>query len=56
MSTVTDPGGDSEAFLECGILAHGFVRLRCADCAHEKLVAFLQAARVLPIVRRPAHG
>ena len=29
-----------EAFLECGILAHGFVRVRCADCAHEKLVAF----------------
>jgi hypothetical protein len=28
-----------EAFLECGILAHGFLRLRCADCAHEKLVA-----------------
>ena len=29
-----------EAFLECGILAHGFLRVRCADCAHEKLVAF----------------
>jgi len=29
-----------EAFLECGILAHGFLRLRCANCAHEKLVAF----------------
>ncbi len=29
-----------EAFLECGILAHGFVRVRCAQCAHEKLVAF----------------
>jgi hypothetical protein len=28
------------ANLECGILAHGFLRLRCADCAHEKLVAF----------------
>ena len=27
-----------EAFLECGILAHGFLRLRCASCAHEKLV------------------
>jgi len=32
------PGVD--AFLECGILAHGFLRLRCADCGHEKLVAF----------------
>ena len=29
-----------DAFLECGILAHGFLRLRCADCAHDKLVAF----------------
>ena len=29
-----------EAFLECGILAHGFVRVRCTECAHEKLVAF----------------
>jgi hypothetical protein len=22
-----------DAFLECGILAHGFLRLRCAECA-----------------------
>jgi len=29
-----------DAFLECGILARGFLRLRCADCGHEKLVAF----------------
>ena len=29
-----------DAFLECGILAHGFVRLRCGDCGHDKLVAF----------------
>jgi Transposase zinc-binding domain len=29
-----------DAFLECGILAHGFLRLRCVDCAHDKLVAF----------------
>ncbi|MBM3345479.1 MAG: transposase [Betaproteobacteria bacterium] len=29
-----------EAFLECGVLAHGFLRVRCAGCAHEKLVAF----------------
>ena len=21
-----------DAFLECGILAHGFLRLRCGDC------------------------
>ncbi|MGH8549012.1 MAG: transposase [Methylococcales bacterium] len=29
-----------DAFLECGVLAHGFLRLRCTNCAHEKLVAF----------------
>lgn len=29
-----------DAFLECGVLAHGFLRLHCADCPHEKLVAF----------------
>jgi len=22
-----------DAFLECGVLAHGFLRLRCSDCA-----------------------
>ena len=29
-----------DACLECGILAHGFLRLRCGDCGHDKLVAF----------------
>ena len=29
-----------EAFLECGILAHGLLRLRCGGCGHDKLVAF----------------
>jgi hypothetical protein len=29
-----------DAFLECGILAHGFLRVRCTECGHEKLVAF----------------
>ena len=28
------------AFLACGILAHGFVRVRCEACARERLVAF----------------
>jgi len=28
------------AFLDCGILANGFLRLRCEDCHHEKLVTF----------------
>jgi hypothetical protein len=31
---------DFDGFLECGILAHGFLKLRCAGCGHEKLVAF----------------
>jgi hypothetical protein len=29
-----------DAFLECGILAQGFLRLRCGECGHDKLVAF----------------
>ena len=29
-----------DAFLECGILAHAFLRLHCGDCGHDKLVAF----------------
>jgi len=29
-----------EAYLECGILAHGFVRVRCASCRYEHPVAF----------------
>lgn len=29
-----------DTFLECGILAHGFLRLRCGACGHDKLVAF----------------
>ena len=29
-----------DAFLECGILAHGFLQLRCGECGHDKLLAF----------------
>jgi ribosomal protein S27E len=29
-----------ESFLRCGVLAHGFLRLKCSDCKHEKLLAF----------------
>ncbi len=29
-----------DAFLERGILAHGFLRLRCGGCGHDKLRAF----------------
>ena len=45
-----------DAFLECGILAHGFLRLRCGDCGHDKLLAFSCKRRgFCPFVRRPAH-
>src|SRR5215831_8818091 len=27
-------------FLKCGVLAHGFTRLRCTDCMFERLVPF----------------
>ncbi|MBK7963297.1 MAG: transposase zinc-binding domain-containing protein [Bdellovibrionales bacterium] len=30
----------SRSNLRCGILAHGFLRLKCEDCDHEHLVAF----------------
>ena len=29
-----------DEYLKCGILAHGFLRLKCADCKAERLVAF----------------
>jgi hypothetical protein len=29
-----------EAYLRCGILAHGFLRAKCTSCPHEMLVAF----------------
>ena len=29
-----------EPYLRCGILAHGFARLRCEDCGHERLLPF----------------
>lgn len=29
-----------DAYLKCGILAHGFLRLKCEDCKAERLVAF----------------
>ncbi|MBP6219331.1 MAG: transposase zinc-binding domain-containing protein, partial [Oligoflexales bacterium] len=28
------------SFLECGVLAYGFIRLKCEDCTMEHLVAF----------------
>jgi hypothetical protein len=31
---------DFRAYLRCGIPAHGFARLRCADCGHERILPF----------------
>jgi len=32
--------GEFEGYLKCGRLEHGFLRVRCESCHHEKLVAF----------------
>ena len=29
-----------DAYLKCGRLEHGFIRVRCEECHHERLVAF----------------
>ncbi|RKH67799.1 transposase zinc-binding domain-containing protein [Corallococcus llansteffanensis] len=31
---------DFARYLECGVLAHGFARVRCESCKDELLVAF----------------
>ena len=33
-------GQVTNKFLACGVLDHGFARIRCDDCAHEYLLAF----------------
>jgi len=35
-------------YLDCGILAHGFARLRCPDCGFERFVAFSCKGRLCP--------
>jgi len=35
-----------DAFLKCGILAHGFLRLKCTNCKTERLLAFSSRASV----------
>jgi hypothetical protein len=30
----------ADKFLACGVLDHGYARIRCDDCAHEYLLAF----------------
>jgi hypothetical protein len=50
-----------DTFLACGILAYGFLRLRCGECGHDKLLAFSCKRRGLSILwragcrRRPRH-
>jgi ribosomal protein S27AE len=39
-----------DAFLACGILAHGFLRLRCGECGHDKLPA-AQPELVTPVLQ-----
>ena len=29
-----------EAYLRCGVLAHGFLRVRCNECGHSRVLAF----------------
>ena len=43
------------AYLRCGILAHGFLRLRCDDCGHDRLVAFSCTAFV-SLIENDLHG
>ncbi len=40
------------AYLDCGILAHGFMRLTCDGCARDTLVAFSCPPRGLPSGRK----
>jgi hypothetical protein len=42
-----------EAYLKCGRLEYGFLRVRCEDCHHEHLVAF--SWPLLRIPMRPRH-
>jgi hypothetical protein len=32
--------GEFDRYLRCGLLCHGFARVRCPDCTDELLVAF----------------
>lgn len=54
-------------YLDCGDLSHGFARVRCKDCGHEYLLAFVvkrsgnpalagQAPPLLPVLSPEARG
>ena len=36
-----------DRFLECGLLRHGFARLKCGRCSHQALLAFSCKTRIL---------
>ena len=40
LSTAKYVRSEFEAYLKCGRLEYGFLRVRCEDCHHEHLVAF----------------
>ena len=41
-------------YLQCGRLEHGFLRVRCEDCHHERLVAF-SCTKSRRLKRAPRH-
>ena len=43
-----------QEFLTCGVLAHGFARVRCGRCAFERLVPF--SARAADSARAAVGG
>ena len=43
------------SFLRCGLLVHGFTRVRCDDCAFERLVPFSCKARAVCASCGPGH-
>ena len=45
-----------EAYLKCGRLEHGFLRVRCDSCHFDRLVAFSCKTRLLPQLRRTPYG
>jgi hypothetical protein len=57
-SAEADPAGwgvpewvekDFRSYLECGVLAFGFARIRCSDCGEERILAFsCKGRRVCP--------
>ncbi len=57
LSRAGETGGDGyprfvehefRRYLECGLLCHGFARLRCAECGYERLVAFSCKGKLCP--------